>query len=50
MLEQTLLSRTVELFVVFVVDLSMARIRRTLYAIVFVEITYTLIWISTIFE
>jgi hypothetical protein len=33
------LSRTVKLFVVFVVDLSMAQI-----------ITYTLIWISTISE
>ena len=34
MLKQTLLSRTLELFVVFVVDLSIPRIRVALYAIV----------------
>ena len=34
MLKQTLLSRTLELFVVFVVDLSIPRIRGALYAIV----------------
>lgn len=39
MLEQTLLSRTVKLFVVFVeVDLSMAQIRGTLYAIVLLRL------------